>query len=208
MGCEAMKKKPAPELVELDALLAAGAPPGTPPLRPNASRMDGVAHALQPYLGDIFRLARNGMTVGQIAGWLGYGAAVLEDYAARFPDVHHALVSGRLHGVDLATDKLMSLVQMGDMQAIKLYLERRGGWAAPAKAAGPSTLVQVNTGDAAAVISASNVDRLAADHADLLDRVAAGDIAPVLPVTAAPALPAPAVADLEGFAFEAEAGRA
>ena len=193
------------EILELDALLADATVPGMPD-ELKAMAPEGTPHALVQYLPDMKRMARNGMSIAQIAAWLGYSAMTLEDAAARFPDVRRALISGRMVGVDLATSALFRNVEMGETQAIKLYLEAKGGWAKPK--GGPSTVVQVNTGSQAATIDALPIDTLAADHSDLLDRVAAGDFEAPPAAPAAPlALPAPSVATLDyaGFRFEADA---
>lgn len=112
---------------------------------------------------EVFMLAKAGMTIEQMAPYLGMKPMVLAQYFHNHPDIHDAYISGKLTLIARAGHVVGKKVDEGDLDAAKFVLRTKGGWSTVQNvhvrggASGPSPAID------------SHVSDLAAEHSALLD---------------------------------------
>lgn len=79
-------------------------------------------------LQKIEALAQRGLTLEQIAAALGISARTLHRRKAAMADVAGAIEKGQALGIAHVTNKLMELINGGNVVAAIFYLKARAGW--------------------------------------------------------------------------------
>lgn len=114
---------------------------------------------------EVSRMAKQLMTVAQIAARFALPEKVLIDCFTRYPKLRHAFELGAAKTIDRATEVMVDAMDAGDLAATKFILERKGGWQAPR-----DNIVVINGGLASMPqIDGSHVIDMAAQQRALRD---------------------------------------
>lgn len=158
-------------LAEMDADLAARRREPMPTQMPAIVRQDGQREPVpHPFAHDMDRfriMASTGLELGQIAAAFGYSVMVLEDALKRWPDLRREYEQARAQGIAQAAQMLATLVESGDLEAIKFLLKAKGGFNAPREPNGPG--VVINLGAQPAIVTTINADSLADEQRRILE---------------------------------------
>lgn len=118
----------------------------------------------------IIRMAKQGMALDSIADRLGVDRKTLSNHMAKMPELRAAYNAGVADLVDLASGKLRSMVEAGDLGAVIFTLRTKGGFTVPKQ----ELAVTVTTQHGPTIDG--HIEDIALEHARLLDGPSPDDI--------------------------------